>query len=158
MALRIILGGTGSDRSLTRGALLLFGALGLLTALGGGGMALLGTAHASKPVVAEAKVQAMGTVAPLPPMEFTLADGHRMRQVELRVLLEFDPNVDRKLVEMHAPRIANALSASMIDVNPVELTGPAGTRLVKEQISIAVNREMKPIRIRQVLLQRFLVR
>lgn len=158
MALRITFGSTGSERSLTRGAMLLVGALGLLTAVGGGGIALFGTAHAGKPVAEEPKVQVLGTVAPLPPMEFTLADGHRVRQVELRVLLELDPKVDRKLVEMHAPRIANALSASMIDVNPTELTGPAGTRLVKEQISIAANRELKPIRIRQVLLQRFLVR
>ncbi|HEY0834167.1 MAG TPA: flagellar basal body-associated FliL family protein [Azospirillum sp.] len=142
---------------MTRGALLLAAALGSLAVMGAGGIALLGTAHAGKPAV-EPRVQALGTVAPLPAMEFTLADGHRMRQVELRVLLEFDPTVDRKTVEQHAPRIANALSASMIDVNPVELTGSAGTRLVKEQVSIVVNREMKPIRIRQVLLQRFLVR
>lgn len=157
MALRITLGGTGSERRLNRGALVLVAILGLLAVLGGGGIALAGIGHGGKPAVS-GNGPATGTLTPLPPMEFTLADGHRIRQVELRVMIEVDPKIDRKLVEAHAPRIANALSARMIDVNPVELIGPAGTSLVKEQVILAANRELKPIRIQQVLLQRFLVR
>lgn len=98
------------------------------------------------------------TYIPLPSMSLTLSDGYRLRTLHLRVLLEFDPRTPKDVVKPYEPRIVNALSSGMSDVHPSELTGADGSRIVKDVVTVAANRELRPLRVRGVLLQEMLVR
>lgn len=98
------------------------------------------------------------TYIPLPAMNLTLSDGYRLRTLHLRVLLEFDPRTPADAVKAYEPRIVNALSSGMSDVHPSELAGSDGSRIVKDVVTVAANRELRPLRVRGVLLQEMLVR
>ncbi|MGQ9365256.1 hypothetical protein [Azospirillum sp. ST 5-10] len=131
---------------------------GLLVLIGAGGVLLfgIGPAHASRAGVVLS--DALGPLAPLPAMEFTLADDRRLHTVNLKVTLELPPGTDAEALAASVPRIATAVSSRLIEVQPSDLSGSAGTTFVKQQVSIAANRELRPLRVRSVMLQHFLVR
>lgn len=145
---------SSSERSLRRGLLFLAVLIVGLAITGVGGLMLVGvkSAHASKP-------PAPGPVfAALPPLEFALADGRNIRQVDLDVVLELPPGLEKKQLDAHVVRIANALNARLIEVEAEDLRGPSGTQRVKDAVSAAANRELRPMRVRQVLLQKLVMR
>lgn len=133
--------------------------LGTLVAGGVGGAVLfgIGPAHAARQA-ADWPRNGLGTLAPLPAMEFTLADDRRVHTVNLKVTLEFAPGTDAEALQASIPRVASAVSGRMIEAMPSDLSGGAGTVFVKQQVSIAANRELAPLKVRSVMLQHFLVR
>ncbi len=145
------------DRIGGRVILLLLAGLVGLAAAGTGGLFLLkpGTALAGRPA-AEARTAIR--YARLPVMNFTLTDGDRLRELRLRVVLEMDPSVEPETVEPYGPRIANAMSNHMQDVAPQELRGGGGSILIKEAVMWTAGRELRPMKIRQVLVQEMLLR
>lgn len=145
--------GVASARSLRRGMMVLACAMVGFAITGVGGFALFGVkgAQAGKPL--------SGPVyAPLPPMEFALSDGERTRQVDLNVVLELPQGLEKAQLGVHVNRIANAINARLIEVEPGELSGPAGTQRVKDVVSATADRELRPMRVRQVLLQKLVMR
>ena len=145
---------SSSERSLPRGLLLLVAIMVGLAITGFGGFLLMGvkSAHAGK-------IPATGPVfAPLPPLEFALSDGRYIRQVDLDVVLELPRGLEKKELDAHVTRIANALNARLIEVEADDLRGPSGTQRVKDVVSAAANRELRPMRVQQVLLQKLVMR
>ncbi|MBP2312494.1 flagellar basal body-associated FliL family protein [Azospirillum soli] len=146
------------DRVGSKVILALLAVLVTLTAAGAGGIFLLkpGTAHAGRPV-AEA-VRPVANYARLPTMNFTLSDGNRLHELRVRVVLEMDPAVEAKAVDSFVPRITNALSTRMLDVDPAELRGGEGSLFIKDAVMQTAAKEMRPLKVRQVLVQEMLLR
>ncbi len=144
---------TSSERSLHRGLLILAFLMVGLAITGLGGAVLIGakSAHAGK-------APAGPVFAPLPPLEFALSDGENIRQVDLGVVLELPREVEKAQLDAHVTRIANALNARLIEVEAGDLRGPSGTQRVKDVVSAAADRELRPMRVRQVLLQKLVMR
>lgn len=133
--------------------LVLASVLGLLAMLGVGSAVVFGAGSAKA-----GRGGHPGPVyAALPAMNFTLTDGSRLRELRLKVLLEMDPTADLAVVEPRGPRIVGALESRMAGVRASELSGTGGTRMVKDLITVAANHELRPLRVRQVLLQEMLV-
>lgn len=130
--------------------------LGLAGAgIGGAYLIKVGTHRGAR---ATGTAAATGNYAPLPTMVFTLNDGDRLRDVRLRVVLDMDPSVPPEEVTPYAPRIANTVSEAMLEVDPATLRGSAGLEVVKETVAKIAGRELRPMRIRTVLVQDLLIR
>ncbi|HYH39138.1 MAG TPA: flagellar basal body-associated FliL family protein [Azospirillum sp.] len=142
-----------SERSLRRGMLVLAVLMLGLAVTGVGGFALFGIKSAQA-----GKTPAGPVFAPLPSLEFALSDGERTRQVDLDVVLELPQGMEKAQLAAHVTRIANALNARLIEVEPGDLSGPAGTQRVKDVVSATADRELRPMRVRQVLLQKLVMR
>lgn len=95
--------------------------------------------------------------AALPPMTFTLGGGDA-RLVDVRVLLEIDPSVDPKQAISFVPRIADQMADRMRQIEPEQLSGAEGARLMKSALSAVVGHEARSMRVREVLLERMVVR
>lgn len=133
------------------GILIGLAAMGAVTAILFSGSAMAGRSAQVSPE------KAIPNYAALPAMSFSFADGRLIRRLKLKVMLEFDPTVETKIVDAHTPRIVGALNMRMAGLQPAELTGVSGTRMVKDAVTVAVNRELQPIRVRQVLVQEMLM-
>lgn len=105
----------------------------------------------------EARMGPKKTYARLPEMSFTLGGGAG-RNVDIQVLLEVDPGVGGADVDPYAPRIADRLADHLRDVDPAQLSGAGGARLMKDSVAAAVGRELRGVRVRDVLLDRMVVR
>lgn len=130
-----------------------------LSAAGVGGALLLkpgNTRPGSHPAGAEATRAA--NYARLPAMTFTLSDGDRLRDVRLRVVLEMDPQAQAKTVESYGPRITSAMSTMMQEVPATELRGGGGTSFIKDAVMQTASKELRPMKVRQVLLQELVMR
>ncbi|MBP2226866.1 flagellar FliL protein [Azospirillum agricola] len=151
------------DRIGNKIVVVLLGLLVTLAAAGAGGALMLkpATAHtgtgsaARPPAGAEA---AVATYATLPTMNFTLSDGRRLRELRVRAVLELDPSIPLDSVKPHLPRIADAMNLRMLDVAPDELRGPDGTHYIKDALRFAADKAMRPLKVRQVLVQDMLLR
>ncbi|WP_449232097.1 flagellar basal body-associated FliL family protein [Azospirillum doebereinerae] len=131
-----------------------------LTGAGAGGALMLKPATASTgraPARAEAGA-AVATYAALPTLNVTLNDGDRLRELRIRAVLELDPSVPLETVKPYLPRIADALSLRMMEVDPNELRGQDGPLYVKDALRFAANKAMRPLKVRQVLVQDMLLR
>lgn len=147
-----------SDRALPRIAILLVGSLVALALTGVGGLVLVGVKGMKAGREAAAVSSRPGPVfAPLPPFEFALAEGGRIRQVDINVVLELPSGADRKQIDSQVPRIVNALNSRLVEFDPKDLRGPSGTQMVKDVVSVAANRELRPMRVQQVLLQKLVL-
>lgn len=134
------------------GVLLMLAAAGAATAYVFGA----GTAFASK-VSTQSNGKSAPQYAKLPAMTFSFADGRIMRRLSLRVLLELDPSVETKSIDTVTPRIISGINMQMSGVLSSELVGAGGTRFVKDAVTTVANRELQPVRVRQVLVQEMLV-
>lgn len=128
----------------------------LIMMLGVGGAYVVGVRPAMAHRAGQA-VEGPPTYASLPAMDFTLTDGERLRVLTLRVMLELEPSSQARMIEAFGPRIVHTLSPTMAELAPAHLTGTAGARIVKDAIAVAANRELKPLRVRGVLLQQMLI-
>ncbi|BAI73857.1 hypothetical protein AZL_a03260 (plasmid) [Azospirillum sp. B510] len=133
--------------------LVLTGLLLALAALGAGGavIASRGRSPASQAQGPDKKYAA------LPMMTFTLG-GSDARLVDVKVLLEIDPTVDGKVAEPYVPRITDRLSDQMRQLDPQQLTGADGAKLMKSTIAGVLDRELRGVRVREILLDRMVVR
>lgn len=131
-------------------------ALVLLAVLGAGGAVIASKVRSSSAPVAEG----MGpkkNYAALPSMTFSLGGGDA-RLVDVKVLLEVDPTVSGKVAEPYVPRIADQLSDKMRSIEPGQLAGADGAKLMKSAIASVLDREMREVRVREILLDRMVVR
>ncbi len=94
----------------------------------------------------------------LPPMQFALAEGAKTLKVELSVILDLPSEVEAAKVSARIPGIINTLDSRIGELDPKELRGPMGTAMVKEVVSAAADRELRPIRVKGVLLQKLILR
>lgn len=130
-----------------------------LAAAGAGGVLMLkpATAHTGA-LPAKTIVGPQPAYAAMPAMSFTLRDGERLRELKVRVVLELDPSVPLETVKPHLARIADAMSVRMLDVDPNELRGQDGPHYIKDALGFAANKAIRPLKIRQVLVQDMLLR
>jgi len=132
----------------------------VLTGAGAGGALMLKPATASTgraPARAEAGA-AVATYAALPTLNVTLNDGDRLRELRIRAVLELDPSIPLETVKPYLPRIADALNLRMMEVHPNELRGQDGPLYVKDALRFVADKAMRPVKIRQVLVQDMLLR
>ncbi len=118
--------------------------------------AVVANNHASTAAVTE-RMGPKKNYATLPMMTFTLGGGNA-RLVDVRAYLEIDSSVDSKVTDPYLARIADQLSDRLRQVEPEQLSGADGARLMKSAIAGVVSREISPVRIRDVLLDRMVVR
>ncbi|SMH58521.1 flagellar basal body-associated FliL family protein [Azospirillum agricola] len=132
---------------------------GLILALGGLGAAgaVLASKNRSPVPAASEKAKPAKHYAALPQMTFTLGGGDA-RLIDVKVLLEIDPSVDGKVADPYVPRIADQLSDRLRQIDPQQLSGAEGARLMKSTIGSVLDRELRGVRIREVLLDRMVVR
>ncbi|WP_244434203.1 flagellar basal body-associated FliL family protein [Azospirillum sp. B506] len=95
--------------------------------------------------------------AALPMMTFTLG-GNDARMVDVKVLLEIDPSVDGKVADPYVPRISDRLSDRMRQIDPQQLIGADGAMLMKSTIAGVLDRELHGVRVKEILLDRLVVR
>ncbi len=146
-------GENGETVSLT--PLVIAVALVILAAAGAGGVAAIKSS--ARQSDASDRMGPKKNYAALPTMTFTLGGGDA-RIVDVRVLLEIDPNVDNKVADPYVPRIADQISDRLRQIEPGQLSGADGAKLMKETIASVVGREIRPVRVRDVLLDRMVVR
>ena len=97
------------------------------------------------------------TYASLPQMTFTLG-GSDARLVDIRVLLEIDPTTDPNPAIPFVPRIADQMADRLRQIEPDQLTGADGANLIKSTVASVMKREAQSVRVREVLLERMVVR
>lgn len=139
--------------------LLLLALLATLAVAGAGGVLMLkpATAHSGKPPV-RVETMAVATYAALPTMSFTLTDGNRLRELRIRAVLELDPSIPLESVKPYLPRIADAMSVRMLEVEPGELSGQDGPLYIKDALRFVADKALRPLKVRQILVQDMLLR
>ncbi|PWC34535.1 flagellar basal body-associated FliL family protein [Azospirillum sp. TSO35-2] len=134
--------------------LVLTGLLLLLAALGAGGAFI---ASKNRAPAGQTLPGGDKKYASLPVMTFSLG-GNDARMVDVKVLLEIDPLVDGKVADPYVPRITDRLSDRMRQIDPQQLSGAEGAKLMKSTIAGVLDREMRGVRVRDILLDRMVVR
>ena len=137
--------------------------IGLMLAFAGagvGGALLLRPApgHGAFAAPQAYAVPAPAVYAALPTLILTLNDGRRLQELRLRAVLEFDPQTPLETVTPHLPRIAEAISRRLLEADPAELRGAGGPVYVKDALRHVANKAMRPLKLRQVLIQDMLLR
>ncbi|CAO3417799.1 hypothetical protein [Azospirillum doebereinerae] len=134
---------------------ILFGLLVALAALGATGAVVASKNRSASD--ASDKYGPKKNYAALPQMTFTLGGGDA-RLIDVKVLLEIDPTVDGKVADPYVPRISDQLADKMRQIDPQQLSGAEGAKLMKSTIAGVLNREMRGVRVRDILLDRMVVR
>ena len=134
--------------------LLLTGLLLVLAALGATGAVV---ASRNRTPASQAHQGPDKKYAALPMMTFSLG-GSDARMVDVKVLLEIDPTVDGKVADPYVPRISDRLSDRMRQIDPQQLAGADGAMLMKSTIAGVLDRELRGVRVKEILLDRMVVR
>lgn len=134
--------------------ILLTGLLLVLAALGGTAAYV---ATRNRPPASQTQQGPDKKYAALPLMTFSLG-GSDARMVDVKVLLEIDPSVDGKVADPYVPRITDRLSDRMRQLDPQQLTGADGALLMKSTIAGVLDRELRGVRVKEILLDRMVVR
>lgn len=138
-----------------RFVLTLAGIMGVLVVLGVGTAAVVSANRSpAAPVV---RLGPKKNYAALPEMSFDLG-GAGARTMDLRVLVELDPGLDPKAADPYGPRIADRLGDRIREIGPDRLGGAEGAQLVKGALALVLEREMRPLRARDILLDRMVIR
>ncbi|WP_451984159.1 flagellar basal body-associated FliL family protein [Azospirillum endophyticum] len=132
----------------------LTGVLLTLAALGVGGAVV---ANRNRAPSSQSHPGADRKYAALPMMTFSLG-GSDARMVDVKVLLEIDPTVDGKVADPYVPRISDQLSDRMRQIDPKQLAGADGAILMKSTIAGVLDRELRGVRVKDILLDRMVVR
>lgn len=148
--------GAWDSRSL-RFPLLIVGGLVALGAVSVGGAAAVKAMLAPPQPNVAARMGPKRNYAPLPEISVAVG-GAADRTVDLRILVELDPQVDPKSTEPYAPRIADRIGDRIREIGLDRLNGSEGAGLVKDAITAVVDREIRPLRVREVLLDRMIIR
>lgn len=146
-----------AERSPLRLILILLAGLVCLAGLGWGTATVFGIGPV-RPSKGISQAAAGHIYVKLPAMEFAMPDGLRFRQLRVRLVLEMPGDVDRDLIASYVPRIANTVSSRMADVAAEDLNGAEGVGVVKSVVAHAANHELRPLRVRKVLVQEMLLR
>lgn len=93
--------------------------------------------------------------ARLPQMSFAVGGDRQV--VDIKALIELDPGVDPTVALPYLDRISDRLSDRIRQIDPSQLSGAEGAKLVKSTIAQVLDREMKTVKVRDVLLDRFVI-
>ncbi len=93
--------------------------------------------------------------ARLPQMSFAVGGDRQV--VDIKALIELDPGVDPTVALPYLDRISDRLSDRIRQIDPAQLSGAEGAKLVKSTIAQVLDREMKTVKVRDVLLDRFVI-
>lgn len=142
---------------------IVFALIGLMLAFAGAGIggALLLRPAPAQGAFAAPRIDAApapAVYAALPTLTLTLNDGRRLQELRLRAVLEFDPATPLETVTPHLPRIADAIGRRLLEADPAELRGADGSAYVKDALRHVANKTMRPLKLRQVLIQDMLLR
>lgn len=148
--------GTWDARSLRFPLLIVGGLFALGTLSVGGAAAVKAMLAPSQPNVA-ARMGPKRNYAALPEISVAVG-GAADRTVDLRILVELDPQTDPKATDPYAPRIADRVGDRIREIGLDRLNGSEGAGLVKDAITAVVDREIRPLRVREVLLDRMIIR
>lgn len=77
--------------------------------------------------------------------------------LRVRVALEIDRESYRADLDAKMPRILDEFNAYMRELRPEDLDGAAGIFRLKEELLMRVNQAVAPTRVKDVLIQEFLV-
>ncbi|HEY0835687.1 MAG TPA: flagellar basal body-associated FliL family protein [Azospirillum sp.] len=126
-----------------------------LAVLGGGGAAVVNSVgdRQSDPAT---RIGPKKNYAHLPEMSLAMGAGGKV--MDLRVLIELDPKVDPKVADPYAARIADRLGDRIRQIEPERLSGADGAKLMKSTVTAVVDREIRPVKVRDILLERMVVR
>lgn len=128
----------------------------MLLALVGGVGAVVVSSSRNSEREASSRIGPKKNYAVLPEMSLALGGGGLT--MDLRVRLELDPQVDPNVTIPYAARIADRLGDRMREIEPERLAGADGAMLMKSAITSVVDREVRTIKVRDVLLERMVVR
>lgn len=141
------------DRSAMRLVAVVMGVLLTLGALAYAGTFAIGRFIEHRRVVAMMGPQP--TLASLPPMDFKLGGS---RELELKVSLVLAPKADPDFARPYHDRIGDRLYDSIRELGPEGLTGPGSAEAVKRSVADAVRRETGRNAVRDVYIERMVLK
>ncbi|WP_051340602.1 flagellar basal body-associated FliL family protein [Azospirillum halopraeferens] len=144
----------GGDDGSLRVPLVIAGVLAGLVVLGGAGAAVMSVVE-NRRMDPTARMGPAKNYAALPPMSFAMSGA---RSMDLKVRVELDPAVDPGMTEPYATRIADRLGDRVRLIEPERLQGAEGARLLKSTIMSVIDREIRPLKVRDVLLESMIIR
>lgn len=141
------------DHSAARLVLFMIAVLATLAALGWAGTSMYQRATQQKRIVT--LMGARGNFATLPEMELFLGGA---RSMDLKVTLELKPRASADVADRYSRRIIDRLYDDIRQHEPDDLLGPGSTALVKRSVARAVRAETGQDMVKDVLIEKMLVK
>jgi len=141
------------DHSAARLVLFMIAVLATLAVLGWAGTSMYQRATQQKQLVT--RMGAKGNFAALPDLELTLGGA---RSLDLKVTLELKPKADPRVADRYSRRIVDRLYDDIRQHEPDELLGPGSANLVKRSVARAVRSETGQDMVKDVLIERMIVK
>ena len=141
------------DHSAARLMLFMVAVLATLAVLGWAGTSMVQRATQQKRLVAT--MGARGNFAALPELELNLGGA---RSLDLKVTLELKPKASPALADRYSRRIVDRLYDDIRQHEPDELLGPGSANLVKRSVARAVRQETGQDMVKDVLIERMIVK
>jgi len=95
-----------------------------------------------------------GNFTPLPALDLHLG----ARSLELKVILELKPKVSPRVADRQRERIVDQLYDDIRQIEPEDLVGPGSAERVKQSVTRAVQRETGRDIVKEVLIERMVVK
>lgn len=134
--------------------LLAFGLLVALGLLGAGGAVVVSSVREPTP---QQKAYPKINYVALPEMSISVG-GAAGREMDLKLLLQYDPNVKGDIVAGYETRISERLGDRIREIGMEQLQGAEGAKLLKGAVAAVVDRELRTARVRDVLIEKMIVR
>lgn len=141
------------DHSALRLVLFMIGVLTTLAVLGWAGTSMYQRATQQKRIVS--MMGAKGNFAALPEMELNLGGA---RTMDLKVTLELKPRANPDVADRYSRRIIDRFYDDIRQREPEELLGPGSAGLVKRSVARAVRTETGQDMVKDVLIEKMLVK
>lgn len=141
------------DHSAIRLMLFMIGVLATLAALGWAGTSMYQRATQQRHLVT--MMGAKGNFAALPQMELNLGGS---RSLDLKVTLELKPKANPVVADRYSRRIVDRLYDDIRQYEPQELLGPGSAGLVKQSVTRAVRGVTGQDMVKDVLIERMVVK
>lgn len=141
------------DHSAARLLLFMLAVLTTLAVLGWAGTSMYQRATQQKQLVT--RMGAKGNFAALPELELNLGGS---RSLDLKVTLELKPKASPAVADRYGRRIVDRLYDDIRQYEADELLGPGSARLVKQSVTRAVRSETGQDMVKDVLIERMIVK
>ena len=105
----------------------------------------------------EARMGPKANLAPLPAMKVEMG-GVGGLSMDLTLVIELEPGVKARVIEPYIDRISDRMGDRLREVGLERLNGSEGAKLVKEMARSVAQQEMKKIKVRDVLIEKMIVR
>jgi flagellar protein FliL len=137
--------------------LLVVGLLLALALLGAGGAAVVSSVRSPSPPSPSARIFPQLNYVSLPEMSIPVGGGTG-REMDVKLLLEFDPLVKKDVAFGYETRISERLGDKIREIGLDQLQGAEGAKLLKGAVAAVIDRELRPVRVRDVLIEKMIVR